>query len=109
MRTQGHRLVAFSSGPVADPDNLLSHAGVRELLDDLASVDEIKTFKPDPAVYNYLVARTGSRHSACWLVPGNAWDLIGCWMKDGQRRAFLLTCRRGKTRGDKACSLNALR
>lgn len=77
LRQQGIRCVAFSNGPVSDLEALLGHAGVLDLLDDLVSVDEIKTFKPDPAVYNYLVARSGSRHHDCWLVSGNAWDLIG--------------------------------
>uniref|UniRef100_UPI003561D78E HAD hydrolase-like protein n=1 Tax=Salinigranum sp. TaxID=1966351 RepID=UPI003561D78E len=46
-------------------------------LDDVISADEVKTFKPDPAVYENAAARVGSDIEACRLVSANAWDAAG--------------------------------
>jgi 2-haloacid dehalogenase len=40
-------------------------------------VDDLRTFKPDPAVYDYLARRTGHPPAETWLVSSNAWDVIG--------------------------------
>jgi 2-haloacid dehalogenase len=47
------------------------------LFDDIVSVDEIRTFKPDPAVYHHLVARGGASIENTWVVSSNPWDVIG--------------------------------
>ncbi len=77
LKAQGHRLVAFSNGVEASIRALLSNAGVLSHLEDVVSVDDIRTFKPDPAVYAYLAQRTGQPPSDTWLVSSNAWDVIG--------------------------------
>ncbi|WP_428035938.1 haloacid dehalogenase type II [Amphritea sp.] len=77
LRAQGHRCVAFSNGPADKVKALLANAGVLELLDDVISVDEIKRYKPDPAVYLHLLQRTASRAGNTWLISSNAWDVMG--------------------------------
>lgn len=77
LKAQGHYCVAFSNGPAAKVKELLSNAGVLELLDDVVSVDEISRYKPDPAVYLHLLKRTGSRAGNSWLISSNAWDVMG--------------------------------
>lgn len=77
LRDRGIRCAAFSNGTHDSLQAVLGQAGLLPLFDDLVSVDAIKTFKPDPAVYNYFVRRSGARHADCWLISGNAWDLIG--------------------------------
>lgn len=77
LRAQGHRCVAFSNGPAVKVKELLSNAGVLELLDDVVSVDEISRYKPDPAVYLHLLKRAGSSAANTWLISSNAWDVIG--------------------------------
>lgn len=77
LQGAGHRLVAFSNGVAASLRALLAYARILPALDDIVSVDEIRSFKPDPAVYRHLVTRTSSIPESTWLVSGNAWDVIG--------------------------------
>jgi 2-haloacid dehalogenase len=77
LKAAGHKLVAFSNGAEATVSMLLAHAGILPHLEDVVSVDDLKTFKPDPRVYSYLVQRLGISKDDTWLVSGNAWDVIG--------------------------------
>ena len=72
----GHRMVAFSNGVGATLWGLLTHARLLPPLADVVSVDEVKTYKPNPAVYQHLVARGGASPET-WLVSSNAWDVLG--------------------------------
>ncbi|HVB32952.1 MAG TPA: haloacid dehalogenase type II [Patescibacteria group bacterium] len=75
LRRAGHRLAAFSNGVEATLRRLLAHAGILDLLDDVISVDNVRSFKPDPAVYAHLRRRLGAE--VTWLVSSNGWDAIG--------------------------------
>ncbi len=77
LKQRGHKLVAFSNGPVAAVRALLGHGGVLPLLDDVISVDEVGTFKPSPRVYAHLLHRAGVAPEDCWMISGNPWDVIG--------------------------------
>lgn len=77
LKTQGHQLMAFSNGVEASIRALLTNAGVLPYLEDVVSVDDLRTFKPDPAVYAYLARRAGHAPGETWLVSSNAWDVIG--------------------------------
>ena len=73
----GHRLVAFSNGVGATLRGLLTHARLMPPLSDVVSVDEVKTYKPSPVVYQLLVTRGGLSADRTWLVSSNAWDVLG--------------------------------
>jgi 2-haloacid dehalogenase len=75
LRRAGCRLAVFSNGVEATIRRLLAHAGILDLLDDVVSVDDVKSFKPDPAVYAYLERRLGP--ATPWLVTSNGWDALG--------------------------------
>ncbi|MDZ7829697.1 MAG: haloacid dehalogenase type II [Halofilum sp. (in: g-proteobacteria)] len=77
LRAAGHRCVAFSNGTPAGLDRLLRHNGLHAHLDEILSVEAVGTYKPAPAVYQYLVERGGAGADATWLVSGNPWDVIG--------------------------------
>ena len=51
--------MAFSNGLEASIRALLGNVGVLPHLEDVVSVDDLRTFKPDPEVYRYLAQRTG--------------------------------------------------
>src|SRR5205085_1900411 len=56
---------------------LLEHAGVLARFSGIVSVDPIRTFKPDPAVYEYLAAQVQAEKEATCLVSSNPFDVIG--------------------------------
>nr|WP_297403505.1 haloacid dehalogenase type II [uncultured Marinobacter sp.] len=70
-------LFAFSNGSYSALEKVLGHNDLLEQFDGLVSVDDIKSFKPDPAVYTYARRATGSWENPLCLVSSNAWDVIG--------------------------------
>jgi 2-haloacid dehalogenase len=77
LRKEGRVLVAFSNGVEATTRTLLSRAGVLPHLDGVVSVDDLKTFKPDPEVYRYLARSLQRTPYETWLVSSNPFDVIG--------------------------------
>ena len=96
LRDKGHTLVAFSNGPEATVHTLMDNAGILPQLNDVISVDDIKTYKPSPAVYQYLLSRTQSKQQDCWMVSSNPWDVIGAkaaglntaWIKRDNKKIY---------------------
>ena len=70
-------LVAFSNGVKTTLKKLLSNAEIIGHLEDIISVDELRTFKPNPKVYEYLATKTGVKPDYCWVVSSNPFDVIG--------------------------------
>lgn len=77
LRTCGHRCFAFSNGTTAGLQTLMAGTGLDAHLDGVISVEAVGTYKPAPAVYDYLVECGGVDRTQTWLVSGNAWDVIG--------------------------------
>jgi len=73
----GVRCVAFSNGTGEAVEGLLTQAGLREHFDEVVSVDEVKRFKPDPAVYAHLRQRLEVAPGDTWLISSNPFDVIG--------------------------------
>lgn len=76
-KESGFRLFAFSNGRVDAVEALLNHAGIRDYFIDVVSVDEMKSYKPNPGVYSHFLRRSGATCSEAWLVSGNSFDVIG--------------------------------
>lgn len=70
-------LVAFSNGVESTLKTLLSNANLLDYLEDIVSVDALRTFKPNPKFYEYLAIQTKSKLSNCWVVSSNPFDVIG--------------------------------
>jgi len=87
-RSAGFELYAFSNGRAPAVEGLLSNAGIKEYFIDVVSVDEVKTFKPDPAVYRHFLSRAGASADNAWLVSSNPFDIIGA-ASFGMRTAWL--------------------
>ncbi len=77
LQTAGHRLYAFSNGTREAVDRLLNNAAIRHFFIDIVSVDEIKTFKPDPATYRHFLKRSNASEQHSWLVSSNPFDVLG--------------------------------
>lgn len=77
LKAKGHRLVAFTNGVEATARALLERAGILRYLEGVVSVDDLKTFKPDPEVYKYLARRLDRSMSETWHISGSPRDVIG--------------------------------
>ncbi|NTW49027.1 MAG: haloacid dehalogenase type II, partial [Chlorobiales bacterium] len=96
LKSQGHTMAAFSNGVPEHVKTLLERAGVLPLLDGIISVDEVKTYKPNPVVYRHLAKRLERPLDHTWLISSNAWDVIGAknaglkaaWIKRSENKLF---------------------
>ena len=88
LQSAGFNMYAFSNGPQADVGQLLQTAGIDNFFTDIVSVDEIKTFKPNPAVYEHFLQRAKTTSSEAWLISSNPFDVIGA-MAAGMRAAWV--------------------
>lgn len=88
LRSEGHTLVAFSNGVEGTARALLERGGLLDYLEAVVSVDDLRTFKPDPEVYRYLAGRLDRPVGETWLVSSNAWDVIGA-KSAGLRAAWI--------------------
>ena len=82
------RLFAFSNGRKSDVCDLLDNSGISSYFSDVISTDEIKSFKPNPAVYAHFLRRTGATGKEAWLISGNPFDVIGA-ISSGMRGAWV--------------------
>ena len=96
LSAQGFEIVACSNGTESAVRGLLDHAGVLPHFSKIVSVDPIGTFKPDPAVYEYLVAELRAKRERIWLISSNPFDVIGAkacglraaWVQRDPKRVF---------------------
>ena len=77
LAERGFRMVAFSNGTAAAVRGLLEKANVDQYFEDIISVDEVGSFKPNPDVYRHLLNRCQSEAAASWLISSNPFDVIG--------------------------------
>jgi 2-haloacid dehalogenase len=96
LAARGFQMVAFSNGTESEVRGLLEHAGVLTRFSGIVSVDILRTFKPDPAVYEFLVTQAGVPKEKVWVVSSNPFDVIGAracglraaWVQRDLKRAF---------------------
>jgi 2-haloacid dehalogenase len=88
LTSAGFRMFAFSNGLAEDVSGLLRNAGIDHYFAGVVSVDEIKSFKPNPAVYCHFLRRAQSTGEEAWLISGNPFDVIGA-ISAGIRGAWI--------------------
>jgi 2-haloacid dehalogenase len=96
LQSADFRLFAFSNGSADALETLLAAAGIREFFIDVVSVDDLKSFKPNPAVYSHFLRKSGAAGSDSWMISGNPFDVIGAisagmraaWVKRSQEAVF---------------------
>jgi 2-haloacid dehalogenase len=84
----GFRIFAFSNGSAEAVEGLLKNAGIRDYFLGVVSVDEMRSYKPNPAVYCHFLRRAGAVGADAWLVSSNPFDVIGA-VSSGMRAAWV--------------------
>jgi 2-haloacid dehalogenase len=87
-RESGFRMFAFSNGTAEAVETLLSNAGIRDYFLGVISVDEVKSFKPNPGVYSYFLRASGAVGADAWLISSNPFDVIGA-ISSGMRGVWI--------------------
>jgi len=82
------RMFAFSNGKAEYILRVLRNAGLEHYFDGVVSVDDVKSYKPSPAVYSYFLRKTKSVASNSWLISSNPFDVIGA-VSCGMRSVWL--------------------
>ena len=77
LQAAEYRLYAFSNGSAEAVETLLITAGIRDFFQGVVSVDDLKTFKPNPAVYAHFLRESGATGANTWLISSNPFDVIG--------------------------------
>jgi 2-haloacid dehalogenase len=68
------RLAILSNGAPKMLAAAAENAGIAQRLDAILSVEEVQTFKPNPAVYQLAVDRLGFAPSEICFLSSNSWD-----------------------------------
>ena len=82
------RLFAFSNGSAEAVETLLSAASIRDRFLGVVSCDDIRSFKPNPAVYAHFLRQAQATGDEAWLISGNPFDVIGA-ISAGMRGAWV--------------------
>jgi len=70
-------LYAFSNGNQEAVETLLKTAGIRDYFSGVVSVDDMKSFKPNPGVYSHFLRQANATGQDAWLISSNPFDVIG--------------------------------
>lgn len=88
LEEKNFRMFAFSNGSAEAVETLLQAAGIRNRFLGVVSVDDLRSFKPNPGVYAHFLRKAGATGSEAWLVSGNPFDVIGA-MSAGMRGTWV--------------------
>jgi 2-haloacid dehalogenase len=67
----------LSNGSAGMIQRTLRAAGLEGSIDEIRSVDAVRRYKPDPAVYELAVSRSGVGPDRIGFVTANGWDAAG--------------------------------
>ena len=77
LKKQGVKLAILSNGEPKMLEAAAKSAGIRDLLDDIISVEEVKIFKVSPRVYNLAPERMKVTNPELGFISANSWDING--------------------------------
>jgi len=88
LQSAGFRTVAFSNSSLKLISTQITNAGLTEYFDDIISVEETGSFKPDPNVYKFAAKKLNQALESLRLVASHDWDTHGA-LCVGMRAAYI--------------------
>jgi len=88
LKDAGMRLAALTNSTLQVAETQLTHAGLRDLFEQVFSADEVKRLKPAPEPYQMTAERMGVSIQQVRLVAAHAWDIAGA-MRTGCAGTFI--------------------
>jgi 2-haloacid dehalogenase len=89
LRDQGFVLAVLTNSASSACTAQMEHAGLAAFFTRQLTVDEIRTYKPNVAVYRWAAEQMRVRPEEALLVAAHGWDLAGAHAA-GMQTAFLL-------------------
>ena len=77
LKDGGAKTAILSNGSPAMLESAVNHAGVREMLDEVISVDAIKTYKASQSVYAMVTQVFDAKPEEISFQSSNRWDIAG--------------------------------
>ncbi|WP_144903449.1 haloacid dehalogenase type II [Halobellus captivus] len=77
LREGGYDCYVVSNGNPEMLASMVDHADIGDLLADTVSADEVRTFKPNAAIYRHAAARTGTPIDEIAHVTAGWFDVMG--------------------------------
>ena len=88
LRDAGLRLATLTNSTMQEAEAQLTHTGLRDYFEQVISADEIRLFKPTPAVYHQAARRLGVEPRQVRLMSAHDWDVTGA-LRAGCAAAFV--------------------
>ena len=77
LHNDGIKVTVLSNGSPKSVKSALDKADISQYLHRVFSTDLIKSYKPSPAVYEYIKEELGLPSKKICFVSSNAWDIAG--------------------------------
>ncbi|MTI42690.1 2-haloacid dehalogenase [Roseibium hamelinense] len=77
LKNTGAKLAILSNGSPAMLDAAVNAAGLTDLFDEVFSVDDLRTFKTDPKVYELVTTQFRIYPDTVSFQSSNRWDIAG--------------------------------
>ncbi len=77
LKKDGIKLAILSNGEPRMLEAAARSAGIRDVLDDIISIEEVGVFKPSPRVYNLAPERLKVTNTELGFISSNSWDICG--------------------------------
>jgi len=88
LKSAGFRTVAFSNSSLNLISKQIKNADLMEYFDDIISVEESGSFKPDPEVYEFAAKKLNKPLDTLRLVATHDWDTHGA-LSAGMKAAYI--------------------
>jgi 2-haloacid dehalogenase len=88
LRSAGYRTVAFTNSSLKLVSSQIDNAGLSAYFDEIVSVEETGSFKPDPGVYQFVAMRIQRPIEDLRLVATHDWDTHGA-LSAGMQAAYI--------------------
>ena len=77
LKNAGLQTAVLSNGTPQKLNSTLKHAGISEVLDGVYSTEQVRAYKPSPAVYEFVGEQLGLARNKICFVSSNSWDIAG--------------------------------
>ena len=75
LKEKNYKLSILSNGTPSLLNELVKSNNIKNIFDDIFSIEEVKTYKPDPKVYNIPIKKYQIQKNEVAYLSANTWDV----------------------------------